>query len=114
ADAVRREVAAYLRRTPAVPAGGAGAAMVGDVQLKTAVETVGEALVMFLRTGRLPWSFPVPPGSRLEQLAVEEWVAATADRGPPPAMRVRLSEMLADPRARVRLVMQFTPEFVAT
>ena len=114
ADAVQREVADYLRRNPAVPFDAAGAPKSGDVQRRTVAETVDEALVVFLRTGRLPWSFRVPPGSRLEQLVVDAWGAANADRGPPPAMRARLSEILAVPGARARLVMQFTPGFVAT
>ena len=97
-----------------VPFGAAGAPKSGDVQRRTVAETVDEALVVFLRTGRLPWSFRVPPGSRLEQLVVDAWGAADADRGPPPAMRARLSEILAVPSARARLVMQFTPGFVAT
>ena len=62
ADAVRREVADYLRRNPAVPFGAAGAPKRGDVQRRTVAETVNEALVVFLRTGRLPWSFRVPAG----------------------------------------------------
>jgi hypothetical protein len=114
ADAVQREVADYLRRNPAVPSGAAGAPKGGDVQRRTVAETVDEALVVFLRTGRLPWSFRVPPGSRLEQLVVDAWGAANADRGPPPAMRATLSEILAVPSARARMVMQFTPGFVAT
>jgi hypothetical protein len=114
ADAVQREVADYLRRNPAVPFGAAGTPKRGDVQRRTVAETVDKALMVFLRTGRLPWSFRVPPGSRLEQLVVEAWGAANAGRGPPPAMRARLSEILALPGARARLVLQFTPGFVAT
>lgn len=114
AAAVQREVADYLRRHPAVPFGAAGAPKTGDVQRRTVAETVDEALVVFLRTGRLPWSFRVPPGSRLEQVVIDAWGAVSSDRGPPPAMRARLSEILAFPSARARLVMQFTPGFVAT
>lgn len=114
AAAVQREVADYLRRHPAVPFGAAGAPKSGDVQRRTVADTVDEALVVFLRTGRLPWSFRVPPGSRLEQVVNDAWGAVSADRGPPPAMRARLSKILAVPSARARLVMQFTPGFVAT
>src|SRR5687768_11377093 len=85
ADAVQREVADYLRRNPAEQFDAAGAPKSGQVQRRTVAETVDEALVVFLRTGRLPWSFRVPPGSRLEQLVVDAWGAANADRGPPPA-----------------------------
>jgi Contractile injection system tape measure protein len=114
ADAVQREVADYLRLNPAVPFRVAELGKSGDVQRRTVAETVDEALVVFLRTGRLPWSFRMPPGTRLEQLVVDAWGAANADRGPPPAMRARLSEILAAPSARARVVMQFSPGFVAT
>ena len=72
------------------------------MQRRTVAETVDEALLVFLRTGRLPWSFRVPPGSRLEQLVLDAWGAADADRAPPPAMRARLSEVLAAPPAPER------------
>ena len=114
ADAVQREVSDFLRRNPAVPAGAAGAAASDGVQLRTATEAVDEALVTFLSTGRLPWSFLVPPGSRLEQLVSDAWGTANADRAPPPVTRARLLELLAAPRVRARMVMQFTPGFVAT
>lgn len=114
AEAVRREVADYFRRNPPLPSAVARAPMDGDVQWRTAAETVDEALVVFLRTGRLPWSFRVPSGSRLERLVLDTWGTANANRGPPPGMRARLLEVLAEPHARARLLMQFTPEFVMT
>ena len=48
-------------------------------------ETVDEALVVFLRTGRLPWSFRVPPARGSRRLVLDAWSATDADRGPPPA-----------------------------
>jgi hypothetical protein len=113
-DAVHREVGDYFRRNPPVPAGAVGRAEAGAVQRRSVAETVDEALVVFLRTGRLPWSFRLPPGGGLEQLVVEAWGAAAADRGPPPAVRARLGELLALPTARARLFRQFTPGFVMT
>ena len=112
ADAVRREVAEYFRRHP-VPIGATEGTVDNEVHSLTAAETVDEALVTFLRTGRLPWSFRVPSGANLEQLVLESWGAADGGRVPPPATRARLSELLALPNARDRLVMQFTPVFVA-
>jgi hypothetical protein len=112
ADAVRREVAEYFRRHP-VPYDATEGDVADEVHRLTTAETVDEALVIFLRTGRLPWSFRVPPGSTLEQLVLEAWGAADGGRGPPPATRARLWELLALPSARARLVIQFTPEFVA-
>jgi hypothetical protein len=112
-DAVLREVSDYFRRNP-VPSGRRPASETDDVQRRTLSETVDEALLVFLGTGRLPWSFRVPVGSQLEQLVLDAWGASAAERGPPPAVRVRLSELFAKPSARVRLLMQFTPGFVAT
>ena len=114
ADAVRREVGDYLRRHPAVSLGSAETGERGDVRRRTEAESVEDALVVFLRSGRLPWSFRVPPGSRLETLVVEAWRAGGVDASPPPAVRARLAELLALPSVRARLLMQFTPAFVAT
>src|SRR4051794_18005193 len=62
ADAVQREVGDYLRRHPAVPFGAPEAPGSEDVLRRTVAESMDEALVVFLRTGRLPWSFRVPAG----------------------------------------------------
>ena len=112
-DAVHREVADYFRRNP-VPSGPGPGSEAGEVQRRTLAETVDEALLVFLRTGRLPWSFRVPPGSQIEQIVLEAWDGADAERGPPPALRARLAEVLALPSVRTRLLTQFSPEFVTT
>ena len=112
-DAVHREVADYFRRHP-VPSGPRPASEASEVQRLTLAETVDEGLLVFLRTGRLPWSFRVPPGSRLEQIVLDAWDGADAERGPPPAVRARLSEVLGLPSVRTRLITQFSPEFVTT
>jgi hypothetical protein len=113
ADAVRMQVAEYFRRSWPAPSDGSEIPGVGDVSRRTPAETVDEALLTFLRTGRLPWSFAVPSGERLERLVLDAWGAVAAERGPPPATRAGLLETLALPRTRARLVMQFSPSFVA-
>jgi hypothetical protein len=113
ADALRREVANYFRRNPPVRYAGEDPTQ-GAVQHRTAAETVEGALLVFLRTGRLPWSFRVPQGAHLEHLVLDTWGAADEDRVPPPAARTRLREMLALPAVRARLAGQFTTEFAIT
>lgn len=113
ADALRWEVVDYFRRNPPVRSTVEDSAQ-GAVRHRTEAETVEDALLVFLRTGRLPWSFRVPPGTHLEQLVLDTWGAADEDRAPPPAARARLREMLALPAARARLMRQFTPEFALT
>lgn len=112
AEAVRRAAAEFVRRNPLSPSGVADAPAIGDVRLRTAAQTVDDSLIGFLRTGRLPWSFTMPSGAQLEQLVLETWGIADPNRSPPPRMRARLSEVLAEPHGRARLAMQFTPEFV--
>lgn len=112
-DAVYREVADYLRRNP-VPSGPGTTSETGEAQCRTPVEAVDEALLVFLRTGRLPWSFRVPPGSRLEQVVLDAWAGDDAGRGPPPVLRARLAEALALPGVRARLIAQFSPELAIT
>ncbi len=115
AEAVRREVADQLRRTPTPPAGAAAAAPDDrGIRLRTATETADDALLVFLETGRLPWSFRVPPGSRLEGLLGDTWGARGGERAPPRSLGPRLAEVLISPRARTRLTAQFSPAFVAS
>ena len=95
---------------PARPASEAG-----DVQRRTPAETVDEALVVFLRTGRLPWSFRVPPGSRLEQIVLDAWGAADADRGAAAGdAGASVGGARRPQRREPAWCMQFTPGFVAT
>ncbi|WP_026552441.1 contractile injection system tape measure protein [Arthrobacter sp. H20] len=114
AAALRREVVDYFRRNPPVRFAGGDRAPQNVVRHRTEAETVEDALLVFLRTGRLPWSFRVPPEAHLEQLVLATWGAADGDRAPPPAARARLREILAQPAARARLRKQFTPEFAIT
>lgn len=110
ADALRRKVLDFFRQNPAVPFAGEDRAQ-GAVGHRTEAETVEDALLMFLRTGRLPWSFRVPLGSHLERLVLDTWGAADLAHVPPPVTRARLRELLALPSARARLRTQFSPEF---
>ncbi len=113
ADAVRRELTDWLRRN--VSGRGAGATADGNVRRRPVAEAVDDVLAVFLRTGRLPWTFRVPTGARLEDLVLDGWRAADhpgVTRGTPEVATLRLREALTDAHARTRLSMQFSPEFV--
>ncbi|HSK35033.1 MAG TPA: contractile injection system tape measure protein [Propionicimonas sp.] len=115
AAAVRREIAEHFRRHPLRPTGAAQAAPeAGGVSQRTPAETVEDALVAFLRTGRLPWSFRLPPDRTVEQLVREAWREAGGHHDPPAATLRRLRDVLGAPLCRERLVLQFTPGFVMT
>lgn len=83
----------------------------GGVELRSAAEAADEALIVFLATGRLPWSFRVPAGSTLEQLVRQGWAAGSPDATPSPATRSRLLGVLHAGQARRRLRLQFTTGF---
>jgi len=114
ADAVQREVTDYFRRNPPDPSTSLDGHEVANVRRRTTAETANDALLVFLRTGRLPWSFRVPPGSRFEPIVLATWGVGDSVRTPPPAMRAPLLEVLALPHARTRLVLQFSHPFVTT
>ncbi len=115
AAAVRRELAEHFRRHPVRPSGAAEAAPeAGGVSQRTPAETVEDALVAFLRTGRLPWAFRLPPDRTLEQLVREAWREAGGHHDPPAATLRRLRDVLGAPLCRERLVLQFTAGFVMT
>jgi hypothetical protein len=116
AEAVRQGVGDYFRRHPPVPATGAAdpAAVAVEVRHQTFAQTIDDALIVFLTTGRLPWSFRLLPGRTLEQLVLEAWSDAAGQGDPPPAIRQRLPAVLAVREARKRLLIQFTPRFAMT
>ena len=102
AEAVRRALRDHVRAAPFDAPEEAG-----DGRFRTAAGTVDEALSTFLRTGRLPWPFRLPPDRTLEQVVLDAWHGER----PPPASRERLRVVLALPDARERLVLQFTAGF---
>src|SRR5215475_5854799 len=58
-EAIGRAVESFFRDHPPSPAQPAGT---GKVHRRTDRDTADDALITFLRTGRLPWSFRLPPG----------------------------------------------------
>lgn len=116
AEAVQRELKDHFRRHPVHSVGEDGTA--GDpadrgaVEQRTTEQMMDDALVTFLRTGRLPWAFRLPPGKTLEQFVLEMWDDGSGHRDPAPTARQRLQSALANPVASERLARQFTPGFV--
>jgi hypothetical protein len=78
----------------------------GNVQHQTKQQAVTDAFLYFLKTGRLPWSFRLPPGQDLEEALLESWPSTPA--GLPAAWR----QVLAAAPARQRLLSQFSPELL--
>lgn len=111
AAAVRREIAEHFRRHP-LPSTPSEPAEAGVwPQERTPAQALDDALATFLRTGRLPWAFRLPPGRTLEQFVRDTWLELSGSPGPPPAAVGRLAAVLGARLARERLVLQFTPEF---
>jgi hypothetical protein len=111
AEAVRREMTLYFRRHGTNGPDDAGPpAADGVVRRRTTGETSGDALLVFLQTGRLPWFFNVPHNTSFERVVLDTW-AAEGGTGPPAAVAARLVVALALPAVRTRLVTQFSPQF---
>jgi hypothetical protein len=91
-QAVRKEIADYFRRHPPAPPRTDRTQSARGVELRTMAWTINDALVMFLRSGRLPWSFLAPPGARFEQLVLDAWTATAPGDAIPPAALARLAE----------------------
>lgn len=110
AGAVRRRVEDHLRHHAGPAAGDAEGSdrEVGPTR-RSADDAVDDALMWFLRTGRLPWSFRLTPGVDLERAVLAGWTAGGGR--PRPAVLAALAEVLRRPQARARLIRQFSPEF---
>lgn len=75
-------------------------------------QAVNEALLFFLRTGRLPWSFRLPDGQNLEQVLTENWRDNESALGGRHFSKALIG-VLRDDAARIRLLRQFSTDFVA-
>ncbi len=105
AEGVQRGVEEFLRRHAVLAAD-------DGVARRSAGEAVDEALVEFLRTGRLPWWFSLAAGTSLEEHVLEAWDGSGPDAAGRRAGLLR--EVFADPVARQRAVAQFTGGFLET
>lgn len=106
--AIRKAFAGYVRdcRLEVLSDQQAGT----DVRLVTRLEEAEDALVRFLASGRLPWSLTLPPGEDLEALVRREW-REVSSAGPSAWLCQRLTDVFRDPGPRMRLTLQFTPQF---
>lgn len=80
-------------------------------QRRTEQQSVETALFYFLKTGRLPWSFRLPPGRSLEQTVLDYWREAPDSVGGFRAINDAMRRVLASATARQRLMGQFSPVF---
>ncbi|MEU4156363.1 contractile injection system tape measure protein [Actinoplanes sp. NPDC026670] len=110
-EAVAREVTTFLSR-PAAPPEPFGEPA-ADIRHRTERQAVAEALLTFLRTGRLPWSYRVPAGRHLSDEVLAAW-APDAGGAPSAAFRAELAGILAAETPRRRLLRQFPPSFHRT
>ena len=88
--------------------------MAGKFQHKTEQRYITEALVHFLTTGSLPWSFRLPKESSLEQVMLNSWQEQKSLGSIPDAARDAVLLTLASSTARARLTRQFSPLFRET
>lgn len=86
----------------------------GVIQPKTPPQALQEALIYFLQTGSLPWSFRLPPDRTLEQVVLEAWQEAAQSGLSPLADREAMLRVVSDAVVRQRLVRQFSWEFLET
>ncbi|MDN3514415.1 MAG: contractile injection system tape measure protein [Candidatus Brocadia sp.] len=89
-------------------------AISGNIRHKTGQQSISEALIYFLKTGSLPWSFRLPGGDTLEQVILGSWQEAEKSGVDPLVGRDEMQRMLADTTVRKRLVRQFSPALLET
>ncbi|MDR4505841.1 MAG: contractile injection system tape measure protein [Candidatus Scalindua sp.] len=84
-------------------------AMSGKTRHKTGQQSINEALIYFLKTGSLPWSFRLPDGATLEQVILGSWQESEKSGVDPLSGRDEMLRTLAGVTVRKRLVRQFFP-----
>lgn len=86
----------------------------GNVQRKTAQQSVHAAFIYFLKIGSLPWLFRLPHGRSLEQTVLDSWQQAASSNAEIYAMQETVRHVLISTAARKRLIQQFSPIFLET
>ena len=86
----------------------------GNIQHKTTQQTVDEALLYFLTTGSLPWSFQLTEAGSFERVILDSWQEAAESGVSPRFLKARLCPALASTTVRQRLIRQFTPVLLET
>ncbi|MFZ3087612.1 MAG: contractile injection system tape measure protein, partial [Methylotenera sp.] len=82
----------------------------GNVKLRTYSQSVRTAFIYFLRTGRLPWSFQLDEGKRLEDTILDAWQNLTAAQRL--AWQADVRAALVDGDIRQRMIFQFSTAFL--
>lgn len=113
AESVARAIEKVIgEQTP--PGESAPATTAGNIQRKTTEQSLDEAFVHFLETGRLPWSFRLPPGSNLEQIIMKTWQEPAQQGHTFYAGNTIFLRALTSVSARKRLIFQFSFAFLET
>lgn len=84
----------------------------GVVVHKTEQQTIQEAFVFFLQTGRLPWSFRLPTGKNLESALLDCWQEAQESSAHFYATNQDILRALAYQEVQKRLMQQFSSLFL--
>ncbi len=85
----------------------------GSVRRTTNQQSLHEALLYFLQTGSLPWSFRLLVGQSFEQVLLQAWEEETHAITALPANNRAILEALFFASVRQRLVRQFSVSFLA-
>lgn len=86
----------------------------GNIRYLTAQDSINQALIHFLTTGSLLWSFSLPAGQGLEQSLLEAWQEAADSGSPPLNSSDFIPGLLASETVRKRVVRQFSTRFLMT
>lgn len=89
-------------------------ALSGSIRHKTGQQSINEAMIYFLKTGSLPWSFRLPDGATLEHVILGSWQESAKSGADPFAERDEMLRTLADGTVRKRLIRQFSPALLET
>ena len=82
-----------------------------NVQRKTSRQTLDEAFIYFLQTGRLPWAFRLPKDKSLESVLLDSWYQSDQNNL---YLEDALRNVLALAIPRKRLLRQFSADFLQT
>jgi hypothetical protein len=82
-----------------------------NVQRKTSHQTIDEAFIYFLQTGRLPWAFHLPKDQSLESMLLVSWNQSDRNNL---YLEDTIRNVLTSAIPRKRLLRQFSEDFLQT
>ena len=106
-SAVEKSLQELLRSEAAAPPN-----ISGSVRCTTTQQSLHEALLYFLQTGSLPWSFRLPAGQSFEQVLLQAWEEEPPAVTTSQATNISILETLFFASVRQRLLRQFSNRFL--